>query len=134
MANTPETAERWVEFLATHPAFPAGAKLRSAFHAGRITPLCDCGCNAFEFSVPEEASVPPIANTGGYGSICEISFEVNEPNSPERQSLEFIVFADQRGHFAGIEVDFCGNSYPVPEELVIHEPPYHVRCSSSLAA
>jgi len=134
VANTPEVAAHWVEFLAAHPAFPAGAKLRAAFNVGKITRLCACGCNAFEFAVPEEAGVPPVASTGGYGSICELSFEVSEPGSSERKSIEFIVFADQRGHFAGIEVDFCGNSYPVPEGLVIHEPPYHVRCSSAIAA
>lgn len=134
MANTPNTAARWVEFVASHLASPVGAKLRAAFQAGKITRLCDCGCNAFEFAVPEEAGVPTIATTGGYGSVCEMSFEASEPHSAERKSLEFIVFADQRGHFAGIEVDFCGNSYPVPEGLVIHEPPYHVHCSSALAA
>jgi len=134
LANTPATAARWVEFIASHPAFPAGAKLRAAFGAGKITRLCDCGCNAFEFELPEGTNVSPLVQAGGYSSICEISFQASEPESTDLKSMDFILFADKRGHFAGIEVDFCGNSFPVPEGVVIHEPPYHVRCSSELAA
>jgi hypothetical protein len=134
LANTADTAARWVEFIAGHPAFPAGERLRAAFRVGKITRLCDCGCNTFDFAVPEDTSVSPLVRTSGYASICEISFEASEAASLERRSVEFIVYADERGHFAGIEIDFCGNSYPVPESLVIHEPPCHVRCSSELAA
>lgn len=134
MANTADTATRWVKFIAGQAAFPAGTKLLAAFRAGAITRLCDCGCNAFDFAAPEGADVAPLVNHGGYGSVCEMSFEVTDAHSSERGSLEFLVFADQRGHFAGIEVDYCGNSFPVPELLLLHEPPYHVRCSHELAA
>ena len=134
MTNTAVVAARWSEFISTRPEFPAGNRLRAAFAAGKLTRLCDCGCNAFDLQVPESSTVQPIARSGGYGSVFEISFEVSQPQSVERQSLEFIVFADKRGHFAGIEVDFCGNSFPVPEHLLIHEPPYHVRCSPEIDA
>lgn len=134
MKNTEATAARWTEFIATRPEFSAGEKLRAAFQAGRITRLCDCGCNAFEFEMPEDTIAAPLTNAGGYGSILELSFEASELGTLERNSIEFIVFADSRGHFAGIEVDYCGNSFPVPEHLQIHEPPYHVRCSSEIAA
>jgi hypothetical protein len=134
MTNTFDTATHWVRFIARQPTFPADAKLLAAFSAGKITRLCDCGCNAFDFTVPDGTSVSPLVGRGSYGSVCELSFEANEPNSAEQKSIEFIVFADQRGHFAGFEVDFCGNSFPVPEQLVIHEHPYHVRCSSELTA
>jgi hypothetical protein len=135
MANTDSTAEKWTEFVASRPEFPAAQKLLAAFRAGKITRLCDCGCNAYEFEVPEDAALLPLARSGGYGSIFEMEFEVTAPgNSPEQGSLEFIVFVDKRGHFAGIEVDFCGNSYPVPDALTLHEVPYHVRCSTELDA
>jgi hypothetical protein len=134
MANTSEIATRWLEFIASHPAFPAGDKLRAAFHAGKITRLCDCGCNAFEFSVPDEVNVLPLVKEGNYGSICEMLFDAIDPQSQEKGYIEFLVFTDQRGHFAGIDVDYCGNTYPVPESLIIQEPPFHVRCSIDFAA
>ena len=134
IANTETVAAKWTEFIAGRPEFPAGAKLRAAFQEGRITRLCDCGCNAFEFEVPAEAHANPIATHGSYGSIFELSFEVTDISTSERKSLEFIMFVDIRGHFAGIEIDYCGNSFPIPEVLQIHEPPYHVRCSPAIDA
>jgi hypothetical protein len=133
MANTADNAARWTEFLARHTAFPAGERLRRAFSVGRITRLCDCGCNSFDIVVPD-GTVDPLATPGSHGVVFEIDFHVNEPGSDDRRSLEIIVFADDRGHLAGIEVDYCGNSCAVPHELVIHEPPYHVRCSDAIAA
>lgn len=133
MTNTAATAERWTNFIAGRPEFPAGTKLHTAFQFGKITRLCDCGCNAFEFEIPDDAPLEPLVNSGGgYGAIFELSFEASELDTVERKSIEFIVFADNRGHFSGIEVDYCGNSFPVPEILKIHEPPYHVRCSPYL--
>lgn len=132
MTNTSDKAERWADFIAGRPEFPAGAKLRTAFQFGKITRLCDCGCNAFEFEIPADASLEPLVKSGG-GAIFEMSFETSEFDTVERKSIEFIVFADNRGHFSGIEVDYCGNSFPVPDYLQIHEPPYHVRCSPHLA-
>ena len=133
-ANTEEVAAKWTEFIAGRCEFPAGAKLRAAFQEGRITRLCDCGCNAFEFEVPEGTHVRPIATQGGYHAIFELSFEVTDISTSERRSLEFIMFADSRGHFAGIEVDYCANAFPVPEVLEIHEPPYYVRRSPAIDA
>jgi hypothetical protein len=133
MGNTHDTAARWTEFVATHAAFPAGERLLQAFRAGTITRLCNCGCNSFDLEVPDGAA-PLLVEPGGSGSVFQMEFEVDEPGSGERRSLEFIVFADRRGHFSGLEVDYCGNSSPVPDELVIHEPPYHVHCSKAIAA
>ena len=134
ITNTEAVAAKWTEFIAGRSEFPAAAKLRAAFQVGRITRLCDCGCNAFEFEVPEGTTASPLAKQGGYDSLFELSFEVTDVSTSERKSLEFILFADNRGHFAGIEVDYCGNSFPVPESLEIHEPPYHVSCSPTIDA
>lgn len=135
MPNTVETAARWTEFLAGRPEFPRGERLAAAFNAGEITRLCSCGCNAFDLKVPEGAEVERIATVGGCGSVFEMSFQATGDGPPDRQgSLEFIVFADERGHFAGIEVDFCGNSFPVPEALQVDNTPYYVRVSSAVDA
>jgi len=53
--------------------------------------------------------------------------------SEEQRTLEFVVLVAANGQLAGIEVDYCANSYPVPDELVLVEPPYHVRTSAALA-
>jgi hypothetical protein len=132
--NSASKAAFWTEFVARHVAFPAGPKLRAAFQAGRITRLCDCGCNSFDIEVPEGAGIPALAKPGGYGSVFEMSFNVNELGHEERRSLEFVVFADARGQFAGMNVDYCANSFPVPDNVEVQEPPFHVRCSDALAA
>jgi hypothetical protein len=135
MANTLKVAEHWTEFVASHPSFPVGNRLRAGFRAGKITRLCDCGCNTYDIEVPDTTNIVPLSQPGGgFGSVCEMSFEVREFGAQERKSLEFIVFADARGHFAGLEVDYCATSFPVPENLEILEPPYHVRCSATLIA
>ena len=135
MPNDRSKAARWTEFIAERSEFPAGGRLLAAFHAGRITRICDCGCNAFELEMPEDTTVDPLSNPGTSGAVFELSFTAIDDDKPtEQKSLEFILFVDKRGHFTGIEVDFCGNSYPVPERVSIQEPPYHVRCSSEIRA
>lgn len=135
MTNTKETAAKWTAFIADRPEFPAGERLLEALRAGEIIRLCDCGCNAFDLTVPKDSGVKPISKTGGYGSVFEISFEARGEGPPNNQgSLEFIVFADNQGHLSGIEVDFCGNSYPIPNSLEVASAPYHVRCSAAIDA
>ena len=78
--------------------------------------------------MPEEASVEPLACPGPYGMVYEIEFRTDEENG----SIALIVFADQRGQLAGVNVEYCGNSHPVPENPLLVEPPYHVRTSEGL--
>jgi hypothetical protein len=35
---------------------------------------------------------------------------------------------------SGMDVHYCGNSYPMPETVVFLEPPIHVRLSESVVA
>ena len=127
MTNSALKAAEWVEFLARRPEFPSPERLRASFLAGNITRLCDCGCNTFDIEVPESTEVAALASSGSFGSFFEINFEATAPSGPvENGSIELIVFVDKRGHLAAVEVDFCGNSYPVPEHLIIKDHPYHV--------
>jgi hypothetical protein len=126
MSNTLARASKWTHFLASRVEFPAGERLLAAFHAGKVTWLCDCGCNSFDI----EGAVAPLAQPGAHGgSIFELEFQTTD----EQRTLEFIVFVGSNGHLAGIEVDYCANSYPVPDEPILVEPPYHVRASADLA-
>ncbi len=45
---------------------------------------------------------------------------------PPGASLEFIVYADAKGNFDGLDVHLNGNTEPIPEQLVVSEVPYHV--------
>ena len=129
MSNTLARASKWIHLLASRAEFPAGERLLAAFHAGKVTWLCDCGCNSFDIEIPEGA-VAPLAQPGARGgSIFELEFQTTE----EQRTLEFIVFVGTNGHLTGIEVDYCANSYPVPDEPILVEPPYHVRASAALA-
>ena len=129
MSNSLARASKWTHFLASRVEFPAGERLLAAFQAGKVTRLCDCGCNSFDIEIPEGA-VAPLAQPGASGgSIFELEFQTTE----EQCTLEFIVLVGTNGHLAGIEVDYCANSYPVPDEPILVEPPYHVRESAALA-
>jgi hypothetical protein len=128
MANSEARAAKWARFIASRPEFPVGPRFLAAFEAGRITRLCDCGCNSFDIEVPEDSSIPPLTKPGGYGAVFELMFRTTE----ERGSLEFTVFVGKSGHLAGVDVDYCGNSFPVPDAPTLVEPPYHVRVSEVL--
>jgi len=122
-------ASKWVTFLASRSEFPAGEKLLAAFHTGKITRLCDCGCNSFDIEV-EQGAAMPLAQPGDRGgAVFELEFRTSE----EQRTLEFVVLVGANGQLLGIEVDYCANSYPVPDEPVLMEPPYHVRTSAALA-
>jgi hypothetical protein len=127
MSNSAAKAEAWTEFLASRPEFPRGERLRAALRAGKITRLCDCGCNSYDVEVPE-GRCERIAAPGGSGAVFEISFSTEGASG----SLELIVFVDAHGQLAGVEVDYCANSFPVPDNVQIKEPPYHVEVSRAL--
>jgi len=129
MINDARRAEYWTRFLATRPEFPCGSRLLAQFEAGKITRLCDCGCNSYDLAPGTLSDAAPMAQaTGGSGSVFEMAFRtINVPGT-----LEFVLFADAEGRCTGLEVDFCANSCPVPSELTCEEAPYHVRASETL--
>ncbi len=128
MKNSVSRARKWVVFLGQRSEFPARVRFLAAFEAARITRLCDCGCNSFDVEVPDAARVEPLCPQGRYGAVFELCFKTTD----DQGSIEFTVFADKNGHLAGVDVDYCGNSAPVPDEPAIMEPPYHVRVSDVL--
>ena len=123
MANSEAKAARWVSHLASHPAVPFGPLLRSHFEAGRISALCQCGCNSFDLEIPAEASLEPIARPGGGGMFFEIQFA-----STGAAELACLCFVDTRGYLAGIDVT-CGgaNHAPVPDDIQVGEVVYRSR-------
>ena len=53
-------------------------------------------------------------------------------NLGEEKTLEIIIFADDRGHLTGVDVDCCGNNYRVPEEVIVEEPPFNTWAAKDL--
>jgi len=128
MANTPQRAEWWKEFICTKCQFPAPEKLRAQFFAAELTEFCDCGCNSFKVQLPDGCDVAPIAAVGSYGKVFEANFHLSE----EEKTLEVFLFADEKGNLAYVEIDCCANSFPVPDSVSVIEPPFYVDASSTL--
>ena len=127
MPNTPQRAEFWKEFICAKCQFPAPEKLRMQFAHATFSEFCDCGCNSFKVTV--SGDVEPIASRGGFGSVFSTNFRL----ANEDKYIEVILFADEEGNLAYVEVNCCANSYPVPEVIEVQEPPFHVHTSVSLA-
>ena len=128
MKNSEARAFKWVEFVAFRPEFPQGSRLLAAFRAGSITRICDCGCNSFDIEVPAAAGVIPLAASGRYGGIFRFEFHTQADGG----DLAFRLYADESGHLAGLDVEYRGNSFPVPSEPLLVEPPYNVFASTRL--
>jgi hypothetical protein len=123
MKNSIDTAARWTKFIAERPEFICGNALISQFGAGKITRLCECGCNSFNIELTRNVNTTPMVSpTNGGRAVFFIEFATAEPMG----SLELIVFADAQGNWDGIDVHFNGNTEPMPDNFVVVEPPYHV--------
>ncbi len=129
-ADTAANADAWVKFLSQRPEFPAGNRLLRAWEAGQLTRLCHCGagCQSFDVKVPNDTDVEPLIRAAGSGgAIFMMTFSVTAPDaSPGQGLLQFVVFADQRGHFDGMDVMYCVGAYPMPRHLIFTEPPVEV--------
>jgi hypothetical protein len=72
--------------------------------------------------------VPLLAELGGSGSIFEANFRLTKYEG----TLEIILLASEDGNLSYVEIDYCGNSYPVPETVNVEEPPFHVHASTKI--
>ena len=124
MTNSAETAAHWAKFIAERPEFVAGEALLAQFNAGKITRLCECGCNSFNVELEAGRQTVPIAPASEKGQVVFLAaFLAVQPSGA---SLEFIVYADANGNFEGLDVHLNGNTEPMPNKLVVSEVPYHV--------
>jgi hypothetical protein len=133
MENGPNRAEFWKSFILEKSGYPSPERLREQFDKAEFTDFCDCGCNSFGVKVPEEVIVRPLLPkdpkhaSEGRWSIFEADFRL-----PDDKTLEIIIFAHRDGNLAFVEVDCCANSYPVPDEIEVSEPPFHTHADNSL--
>jgi hypothetical protein len=127
MANTLQQAEFWKGFIIEKCQYPAPQILRAQFERATFSQFCDCGCHSFKVAVPMNESIPRLSDSSGYGAVFEAGFHIDD-----NKTLEIILFADEKGNLAFVEIDCCGNSYPVPEKFTVQEPPYDVHASNTL--
>jgi|GEM_PF-3244698 len=128
MNNNIARSKFWKEFILFNCDYPARNKLEAQFFAGEVSDFCDCGCNSFNVSISESSNIQPIASPGKYGLVFEAQFRL----ANESKTLEIMLFANEAGNLAHVEIDCCSNSLPVPEEIIVTEPPFHVFASESL--
>ncbi|MGN8191469.1 hypothetical protein ACTJLD_36340 [Burkholderia sp. 22088] len=87
---------------------------------------------ALSLATPDK--VPPIA-VASSGQPYRMVFEADFRDRREPEgwgSIEILLFADESGHLADVEIDYCGNGIPIPESLNLEITPYNVFVSESL--
>lgn len=124
MTNNLSIARTWTEFVAARPELKCGELFLQQFKAGEITRLCDCGCNSYEIKLPHgaatTASLIPSGEHGG--CVFQLEFQTEEWG----KTVSFSIFVDNNGNLSGLDVDYCGNSFPMPEKPRLSGPPFHV--------
>ena len=134
MPNDLKQAAYWVAFILEHCPFPNQDVLAAQFSNAELGRFCECGCHSFSLSLASPEKVPRIASAfsgQGYRMVFEADFRDRcEPQGSE--SIEILLFADESGHLADVEIDYCGNGIPVPANLNLDLTPYHVFASESL--
>jgi len=127
MTNTLERAQFWAEFICTRCQFPEPEKLRAQFLCATLSDFCECGCNSFAVTIPEGASVAPIATKGRYGLVFEADFRLGG----EMSTLDIMLFAGKDGNLRRVEINYYANLHPVPDVIDVEEP-FHVYASKAL--
>ena len=114
--------EFWKDFLVTRAGFPHPERLAAQLRAASFSEFCDCGCNSFAVAVPAGAGLAPLSLPGkGYGAFFQSALRLD----PSGKSLEIVLFSDETGNLAFVEIDCNANSEPVPATIQVKEAPYH---------
>jgi hypothetical protein len=125
--NNQHSAKIWVEFICGKAGFSNPSKLREQFDSASFSEFCDCGCNSFKVSVDKTTGVKPISEPGEYGAFFESDFYEKGDNQDPPRTLEFVLFSDEEGYLSYVEIDYCANTFPVPESVEVESEPFHIR-------
>jgi hypothetical protein len=110
MPNNVEKAWKWLRVL-EETALPKHAALSAQIKAGSVSGVCECGCNGFDFHVPDRAGSEPLQ--GRAGLFCELAFTSNFS-----EEIDILVFTDDRGFLARVDVTYgYSNIGPMPDEI-----------------
>ena len=126
MSNSPDAAARWTRYLASRSYVPRAPLIQQHFASGKISRLCDCGCQSFDLAIEPDVALEPLMPGSGRGG-CALALGYYVLGDPQRRAtVDVRVFVDARGYLSGIDVDYCGNSAPMPEHVVLVDPPFHL--------
>jgi putative ubiquitin-RnfH superfamily antitoxin RatB of RatAB toxin-antitoxin module len=70
-----------------------------------------------------------LALTGLSGLFFEAAFQTVGND----KTVEIMLFSDANGYLNYVEIDYCGNSEPVPNDVELHPTPFHIYVSKSIA-
>lgn len=122
VVNDLSRAAFWQEFLLQKCYFPKPEALAEQFENAEFLDFCACGCNSFAVRIKPNANIVPLVSVGRYGLIFEADFHLVD----EGKSLEILLFVDSTGHLEYVEIDCCANSFPIPDDIQVDGPPYHL--------
>jgi hypothetical protein len=120
----------WKAFLVEQSGFPAPERLARQLTVASVTEFCDCGCNSFGTYVPPNAGAPPLCAPMDHAAGIFQSYFLLQPSG---KSLELVIHADKLGNLSYVNIDCNANSEPVPDQIQVAGPPYHVYASQGLA-
>ncbi|GAA5446252.1 hypothetical protein Misp06_04466 [Microbulbifer sp. NBRC 101763] len=125
--NNEHRARDWINFILERCQFPDAQVLKEHLDKAMVSEFCQCGCNSFKVMV--FANTKAIAAPDKYGVIFEANFNLEEAG----KTLEILIFSGKSGMVEYIEIDCCGNNFPVPEAVEVVGEPFHVSAGSVLA-
>jgi hypothetical protein len=110
MPNSVEKAQKWIDLL-VNQALPSHDAFIQQVAIGHVTEVCQCGCNGFDFYVPDEHSMQALR--AGAGLFCELAFE-----SDLAEEIDILLFADTRGLLCRVDVTYgATNVDAVPDNI-----------------
>ena len=114
MENNLTQATKWLKFICDLELPDIGI-FKKHIVAGKITNLCTCGCNSFEFEILSDADLDPLSQVNGL--FFEAAFSTNKDDV-----IDFLVFTDDQGYLSGVDITYgFANHAPLPEGIIIHE-------------
>lgn len=122
MINDLSRAEFWKKFILQKCGFPKHESLAEQFENAELFDFCTCGCNSFAVRIKSDSNIAPLVSIGRYGLIFEADFYLID----EDKTLEILLFAGSSGYLEYVEIDCCANGFPVPGEIQVNGPPYHL--------
>lgn len=119
--------ERWLAVLETESGFPRPDALRKHLCRARVSSCCECGCNTVTLAYEPDAE--PIFATSSRGGLA---FDSEFRQLGSDGTLSIMLFSDEAGYVCTVEVIFCNNAFPIPEDLVIEASPFHTYFQSDV--
>ncbi len=126
MANGPDQAAYWSDFVIARCGFPNPARLVQQFEGAKFSDFCDCGCNSFGIVV--QPGTPPLTRKAKHGGVV---FTADFAMGAAGQ-LEIMLSVDSGGNLDRVDVMCNANSCPVPDAVLASPEPFHISASKKL--